>query len=117
MADSLIRERLRNWARVYRDRTKSSGGGGVLAAYTDTWREDRYKSKASTTRIDVRDADTIEKAILKLDWRDISLLRDWYLYDYSIGKISRRNGIFFRAVELQVERAERRLEIVLENDG
>lgn len=114
--DRIFRERIKNWARVM-------GGGnhiGVrsfLGQYTEQWREDRYKEQPKIGGSDVSDADVIERAVLKLDPVDRNLIRDWYLFDFSIGKIARRNGLFFSAVYRSVVEAERRLKALVETEN
>lgn len=111
--DQIFRERIKNWARVMGD-VNRAGVKSFLGQYTEQWREDRYKERPKIGGSDVSDADVIERAVLKLEPVDRNLIRDWYLFDFSIGKIARRNGLFFSAVYRCVVEAERRLKEIVD---
>lgn len=111
--DQIFQERIKNWARVMGD-VNRAGVKSFLGQYTEQWREDRYKERPKIGGSDVSDAAVIERAVLQLDLVDRNLIRDWYLFDFSIGKIARRNGLFFSAVYRSVVEAERRLKAIVD---
>ena len=115
--DQIFRERIKNWARVMGD-VNRAGVKSFLGQYTEQWREDCYKAQPRCGGCDTSDAAVIERAVLKLDLVDRNLIRDWYLFDFSIGKIARRNGLFFSAVYRCVVEAEIHLkELVAKNEA
>lgn len=109
-----LRERLKNWARVYRD-CPSGGCQSVLGRYADLWREQGLRSNYRSANVDVEDAERIERAVVRLDAPDLQLIRDWYVKDWSIGKIARKNKMFYQCVILRLRRAEQRLALLLED--
>ena len=113
--DQIFRERIKNWARVMRDRQGPSASS-CLTRYADQWKQDEYRERPVVSSIDIADASVLEAAVLKLDLVDRNLIRDWYLFDFSMGKIARRNGLFFSAVYRSVVEAEKHLKELVAKD-
>lgn len=105
--DQIFRERIKNWARAVRYR-RASMPDGFLARFAAIWREDQYRERDQPSQIDHADAELLERAFITLSGQDRRLILDWHVRDLTVGKIARRNALFFNAVVGCVRAAERR---------
>ena len=111
--DQIFRGRIVNWARYIRP-SQAHSPTTMLTRYASSWQEERYR-EIPGEKVDVDDAQLLEKSFPWLDASDRKLLKDWYINLYSIGKMSRVNHIFFRNVVLRVQAAERRFRDAVES--
>lgn len=110
--DRIFRARIVNWSRYIRP-SRAHSPTTMLSRYASSWQEERYR-EVPGEKVDVDDAQLLEKSFPWLDASDRKLLKDWYVNLYSIGKMSRVNHIFFRNVVLRVQAAERRFRDAVE---
>ncbi len=103
-----FRERIRNWARVFKGSANAPRLESTLARYVEIWREEKRKA-SSVPHADIEDAVLIERAILRIPEPDRKLIIDWYMRDSSIGRVARMNGIFVSHVMIRLMSAERKL--------
>ena len=112
-------ERIRNWVRYFRDRTEYSRCCSIEGKlYQAPWRQWVSLQEIQVPEpIDWRDAEILERAWKVMMGKPKLLIKYYYMTGFPVNVVARKSRIKPWQIEVELARAKRVLQNILDNQG